>query len=316
MERGIPVTRIIPPVSTLVPDTAPDDPRLGRLLGSRLGPRETAKAIILGFPSDEGVRRNGGRVGAAGGPRAIRAALYRLAPDPRFEQFEDFVGRTRDLGDLEVSSNVEFDQKHLGEALAPHLEAGTFVIVLGGGHETSYGHFQGYVFAHRQVDILNWDAHPDVRELKRGQAHSGSPFRQAIEDPSGACRRYSVAGLQSHAVARSHLQFVEQHGRAVWRDQVTGETIEELYRSAREPTLVSFDLDAVNEGEAPGVSAPGAGGLSSELWLAAAYAAGRSPVVTSADVVELNPAVDRDGQTARLAALTVWWLLRGRAELR
>jgi len=32
--------------------------------------------------------------------------------------------------------------------------------------------------------------------------------------------------------------------------------------------------------------------------------------------VELNPAVDRDTQTARLAALTVWWLLRGRAERR
>ena len=31
-------------------------------------------------------------------------------------------------------------------------------------------------------------------------------------------------------------------------------------------------------------------------------------------MVELNPAVDRDGQTGRLAALTVWWLLRGRAE--
>jgi arginase family enzyme len=31
-------------------------------------------------------------------------------------------------------------------------------------------------------------------------------------------------------------------------------------------------------------------------------------------VVEENPAFDQDGRTARLAALTVWWLLRGRAE--
>ena len=53
---------------------------------------------------------------------------------------------------------------------------------------------------------------------------------------------------------------------------------------------MSFDLDAVSEAEAPGVSAP---------------------TVSSADVVELNPTVDRDGQTARLAAVTVWWLLRG-----
>ena len=91
-------------------------------------------------------------------------------------------------------------------------------------------------------------------------------------------------------------------------------TIDELYQAVAGPALVSFDLDAVIESEAPGVSAPSAAGLSSELWLAAAHAAGRSPSVMSADVVEENPGFDQDGRTARLAALTAWWLLRGRAE--
>jgi formiminoglutamase len=309
------MTRFNPPIVTQL-ETAPDDPRVGRLLASRLGPKETPRGVIVGFPSDEGVRRNGGRVGAAGGPRAIRPALYRLAADPRLEQFEDFLGRTRDLGDLEISRNLEADQEHLGEALAPYLDAGVFVIVLGGGHETSYGHFQGYVRASKKVEIVNWDAHPDVRELKQGQGHSGSPFRQAIEHPSGSCRRYSVAGLQPHSVARAHYQFVQQHGRAVWRDEVNQGLIDELYQTVAGPAMVSFDLDAVVEAEAPGVSAPNAAGLSSELWLAAAQAAGRSPSVTSADVVEENPAFDQDGRTARLAALTVWRLLRGRAEPR
>lgn len=309
------MTRINPPVVTEV-ETAPDDPRMGKLLGARLGPTESPRAVILGFPSDEGVRRNGGRVGAASGPRAVRAALYRFTADPRLEQFEDFLGRTRDLGDLEISRNLEADQEHLGEALAPYLAAGVFVIVLGGGHETSYGHFQGYVRAGKKVEIVNWDAHPDVRELKQGQGHSGSPFRQALEDPSGACRRYVVAGLEPHLVARAHLAYVQQRGRAVWRDEVSPETIASIYDALASPALVSFDLDALNQAEAPGVSAPNAGGLRSELWLSAASAAGRCPAVTSADVVELNPAVDRDGQTARLAALTAWWLLRGCAERR
>jgi formiminoglutamase len=307
------MTRINPPVVTQL-ETAPDDPRIGKLLGTRLAPHEVPKALILGFPSDEGVRRNGGRVGAAGGPRAIRGALYRLAADPRLEEFEDFLGRTRDLGDLEISRNLEADQEHLGEALAPHLDAGVFVIVLGGGHETSYGHFLGYARVGKKVEIINWDAHPDVRELKQGRGHSGSPFRQAIEHPSGACRRYSVAGLQPHSVARAHNQFVQEHGRAVWREEVSRASIDELYQAVTAPALVSFDLDAVIESEAPGVSAPNVAGLSSDLWLAAANAAGRSASVSSVDVVEENPAFDQDGRTARLAALTVWWLLRGRAE--
>ena len=307
------MSRIIPP-DVVQPETSPTDPRLSRILGSELGDGEEPKAVILGFPSDEGVRRNRGRPGAAGGPAAIRTALYRLAPDARSEPFERLLGRTKDLGDLEISGEVESDQQHLGEVLAPYIRSNRFVVVLGGGHETSYGHFLGYAKAARNVEILNWDAHPDVRELEGGKGHSGSPFRQAIEDQSGACRRYSVAGLQPQSSARDHVAYVERHGRVVWRDDVTLERIAQLYRSADNPTMASFDMDAVNEAEAPGVSAPNPGGLTSELWIEAAYQAGRSAAVASADVVELNPAFDRDGQTARLAALTVWWLLRGRSE--
>jgi formiminoglutamase len=309
------MTRLIP-AEVPQPETGPDDPRIGRLLGSRLAARDDAEVVILGFPSDEGVRRNGGRVGAARGPAAIRSALYRLAPDARSPGFEELLSRTRDLGDVEISGNVEADQQSLGQVLTPYVELGCFCVVLGGGHETSFGHFLGYVGAGRRVEILNWDAHADVRELVDGKAHSGSPFRQVIEDPSEACRRYSVAGLQPQSVAREHVAFVERRGRAVWRDDVTPERIAQLYRATDGPAFVSFDLDAVNEAEAPGVSAPNPGGLSSDLWIEAAYQAGRSPAVSSADIVELNPAVDRDGQTARLAAVTVWWLLRGRSERR
>ena len=307
------MARINPPRITLR-GTAADDPRVGHLLGTALRGGDAPRVILLGFPSDEGVRRNGGRVGAAGGPEALRTALYHLVADARSAGFEDLVRHTRDLGDVEVSGDVESDQRDLGETLAPYLDSGTFTIVLGGGHETSYGHFLGYRRARRRVAIINWDAHADVRELKEGKAHSGSPFRQAIEDPSERCGSYTVAGLQPHLVARAHLEFVERHGRAVWRDEVGPETIHALYCGQSPPTLASFDLDAVDQAEAPGVSAPNAGGLGSDLWLAAAYAAGRCDAVTSADVVELNPRVDRDGQTARLAALTVWQILRGRAE--
>src|SRR5918994_1454920 len=76
------MTRLIP-AEVVQPETAPDDPGIGRTLGSRLGPRDTPHVVMLGCSSDEGVRRNGGRVGAALGPAASRSALYCLAPDAR-----------------------------------------------------------------------------------------------------------------------------------------------------------------------------------------------------------------------------------------
>src|SRR6516162_10042948 len=66
-----------------------DDPRLGEVIefwDGTLEPLRPGRAVIVGFPQDEGVRRNRGRVGAADAPREIRSQLWRLVPwDPTTE---------------------------------------------------------------------------------------------------------------------------------------------------------------------------------------------------------------------------------------
>ena len=304
------------PSQVSCPDTAPDDPRIGHLLGEKLANQATPQVVIMGFPSDEGVRRNGGRVGAAQGPDAFRQVFFRLTPDAADDgPFQELLEHTRDLGNLTISGQVEKDQEILGEVLAPFISQNVLPIIIGGGHETGYGHFLGYVKAQQEISVLNWDAHADVRELKQGQAHSGSPFRQALLHPSKTCRSYRVAGLLPHSVSKANLNFItDQGGGYHWKDSLSREQIDEIYRSFSEPLMATFDLDAVDQAYAPGVSAPAVNGLSADLWLHAAYRAGQCPHVKSMDIVELNPLFDRDHQTARLAALTLWYFLKGLSE--
>lgn len=315
MSGELPV-ELAPPDAS-VPDTAPDDPRLGRWLAREGLPPDEARAVLVGFPSDEGVRRNGGRPGAAEGPAELRRALYALTPEPRDparDRMTSLLERTRDLGDVPVTGRVEEDQERLGRALAPLLERGTVPVVLGGGHETAFGHFLGYVGAGLDVELLNWDAHPDVRPPGEEGAHSGSPFRQALLHPSGRCRGYAVAGLQPRSVARSHVEFLGEHGAdVVWADELDPATARRILERRSGPALASFDLDAVDRSRAPGVSAPATDGLPVDLWLGAAERAGATPAIASAEVVELSPRHDRDGATASLAAATVWRFLRGLA---
>lgn len=75
--------------------------------------------------------------------------------------------------------------------------------------------------------------------------------------------------------------------------------------------MVSLDIDAVDQAFAPGVSAPSTGGFTPPEWLSFAFEAGRRSAVRSVDLAEFNPVYDRDGQTGRLAALTIWQVLRG-----
>src|SRR5690554_1898019 len=91
---------------------------------------------FLGFASDEGVKRNLGRPGAVHAPQAIRSACA---------NFPGIVGTSLfDAGDiLCYDDNLEEAQQQLAIAVQQLLEAGMVPILLGGGHEVTFGHFLG-----------------------------------------------------------------------------------------------------------------------------------------------------------------------------
>jgi formiminoglutamase len=196
--------------------------------------------------------------------------------------------------------------------VAPYLAQGSIVAILGGGHETSFGHFLGYVEADSPVDVVNWDAHPDVRAMRAGLGHSGSPFRQMLDHPSRGCRSYSVLGILDHSCSEAHLDLIRNRGGRVVRNADLGiDSGKEILMGLQGPVMVSFDLDAVDQAYSPGVSAPATGGLSSRDWLQYVRDSGACAAVSSVDFVEVSPALDRDRQTSRLAAAGLWNFLVG-----
>jgi formiminoglutamase len=315
-------TRFEPANYPALPDR-PDDPRLGAFLAPWNGDLHDlwpGRPVLIGFPQDEGVRRNGGRPGAAAAPREIRRWLARLVPWDAAHHCDLTALRPLDAGDLRVSVDLENDQLALGEAVGVVLSQGAIPIVLGGGHETAYGHFLGYVAARRPVAILNLDAHLDVRPLLAGQGHSGSPFRQALEHPQQPLpgHRYVCFGAQPFSVSREHLTYAREHScRILWREQIQGQVgqrfDEERKRLASETGAVflTIDADVVRAADVPGVSAPNPVGLEGVDVIDCSRRAGACAAVSSLEVVEINPLLDPDGHSARWAALVVWHFLAG-----
>jgi formiminoglutamase len=303
----------------------PDDPRLGERVEFWTGDPAALTAgrpVLLGFPQDEGVRRNAGRPGAARAPAEVRRWLYRLTP------FDPCAGvavgaNLLDLGDLRIEGELEQTQDALGAVIAAVLGAGAVPIVLGGGHETAYGHFLGYAAAGREVGIVNLDAHLDVRPLNDGRGHSGSPFRQALEHPTRPLGqgRYACLGAQPFSVAREHALYVQGRGGAIgWAPEVSGALERHFFhvctRLDADGCLVylSLDADVVRSADVPGVSAPNPLGLGGDEVVRCVRRAGAHPAVSSLDVVEVNPDLDADGRSGRWAATVVWQFLAGLAE--
>ena len=274
--------------------------------------------VMIGCPVDEGVIRNGGRPGASQAPPLIRKYLSKMTPPAdMWDAFADVLRHGRDLGDV-PQAGMEEMQEELASRVAPWIARKVPVIVLGGGHETTYGHSLAYRKANQPHHIINIDAHCDVRPLKNGTGHSGSPFRQILEDEESRCLSYHVMGLQPQSVAREHLDYIRSTGgEYAFADQTDTKTVLEKLRKlngGREEgpvVLLTLDMDSVDQSEAPGVSAPCVSGLSKSVLLETARSAGENSLVRSLDLVEVNPFFDRDDQTSRLAALVVWYFLLG-----
>lgn len=271
------------------------------------------KVIMVSFPSDEGVRRNGGRPGAAEAPELILEQLMKLTPHPAYHQRHTELLKSACFCEpVTCSGDVETDQELLGEKTGKLLRDGIIPVIIGGGHETSYGHFLGYVNAKKPVTVLNIDAHADVRPLKNEKAHSGSPFRQALGHPSGLCNTYNVFGLNPSSTSVAHYDYVNDHGKAIFKADVSSSTVHTfLDQKNTGNVMATMDMDVVGQPEAPGVSAPNNAGLSAETWLKIAFEFGKNPAVRSFDLCEVNPRFDRDHQTVKLAARTLWNFLLG-----
>src|SRR5205823_3323867 len=198
-----------------------DDPRLANIVEYWRGDAPKLKpgqAVLVGFPQDEGVRRNHGRPGASQAPGKIRQYLYRLTSCDAAADVDLTDHPPLDMGSVRISGSLEESQAALGTVVTGILAQGAVPVILGGGHETAYGHYLGYVANSRPVAIINIDAHLDVRPCLDGQrGHSGSPFRQALEHPTHPLpgNRYACLGAQPHTVSRSHWQYAQDLGCTV-----------------------------------------------------------------------------------------------------
>lgn len=294
---------------------APDALRLFQtvVFGEDCPPLRSRRCItLLGFECDIGVRRNRGRPGAQLGPDALRRALANMASQYGHD-------RLVDGGNIRVEDDdLETAQQALSEAVTACQRIGQRTLVLGGGHETAFGHGLGLLEAwpQQRLAIVNLDAHLDLRATS--QASSGTPFYQLARycqhrDRAfsytcyGASRAANTAALwrqasELGATVIDDLSLLDPACQTVWSD------LDRVIRD-HDKIYLTIDLDVLPAAEMPAVSAPAALGIPLALILRLVTPLCHSEKLQAVDLVEFNPHYDRDGQGARSAARLLWHIL-------
>ncbi|OGD19939.1 MAG: agmatinase [Candidatus Aminicenantes bacterium RBG_13_59_9] len=260
--------------------------------GGAIQKSDDYRIAVLGVPYDA---KSSYLRGAALGPKAIREASTGLSTNEITEKQVNLERDTVmvDLGDVNTEGDYDRVAGGIQAALAPVLARGAAPIVLGGDHSVTYPVVKALSRIYPALDILHFDAHPDLYdELYDDRYSHACTFARIMEEE--LARTLVQVGIR--AASPPQRDNARKYGvRLIEMKDLPGR----LALTFRNPLFISFDMDALDPAFAPGVSHHEAGGLTTRQAIDIIHRL-RARVV-GLDVVELNPARDPLGITAAAA---------------
>lgn len=286
----------------------PNDPRMGEIVRSDPEHYAVSDVVILGYKNDEGIKRNGRRVGSADGPDAVRDQFYRLTTF-------NMKKRVFDLGDIGAQASLEGCHDAMTAVVSQVLKDGKRLIVLGGGGDISYadGRAMAEVFGPEWWIGVNIDSHLDVRVADT--RNSGTQYRQLLEEGHLLPTYFYEVGFQSHFCSPVYYQYIRDlnvHRISLELLRSRNEADIELKEQIRQKfigqssslnTFFGFDMEAVRMADAPGTTAPAPLGLKASEFIQLVKYAASLANTKIIEFTEVNPHFDVDDRTTKLVAI-------------
>lgn len=280
---------------------------------------------IIGSPSDFGQERRGVDMG----PSAIRYAGL-------IEKLQRLGHHVVDLGNIPVPTpemheiqsqtmkyldEVQTICESLFETVKQTMIQGQIPVILGGDHSISIGSVAGAAAVTQSLGVIWFDAHGDMNTeatTPSGNIH-GMPLaaclgfgHQSLVNLGGFSPKLNpekVVLVGARSIDEGEAALIRQSGIKVYSmveiDQLgMGTVMEEAIHIAGNETNgihLSLDLDALDPMFVPGVGTPVNGGVTYREGHLAMELISQSGLLLSVDVVEVNPILDVQNRTGRMA---------------
>lgn len=263
---------------------------------------ESARAVILPIPFE---RTTSYGKGTAEGPHAIiRASQAMELYDEELgsQPFEQGIATLSPF--LPESFDMEAAMAEITVESRRHLDAGKFLVTLGGEHSLSIGLVRAAKEVFGEVGVVQFDAHADLRDEFEGSPYShASVMRRVLDEdlPTLAVGIRSLSSAEAALVRQRSLPIVWGHELG----ELSGDLWSDLLAALPGNVYLTFDIDYFDPALVPatGTPEPGGGSWYSTLsWLRRLFA---EKNVVAMDLVELAPI---GGQPASdfIAAKTIY----------
>ncbi len=261
---------------------------------------EGAEIAIIGVEEDRNAYRNNGCKLA---PNQVRKYLYNLSVLER-------TIRIVDLGNLKTGSTIEDTYTILADVLAELFKNRIIPVIIGGSQDITLANYRGYENIGQIINAFVVDSSIDIG-LDAHKFNSKSYLTAILCREPNYLFNYTQVAYQQYFVDKDTLSLMNKlyfECQRLGKIQENLDNIEPLVRNA---DMVSIDIGAVRQSDAPANGNPSPHGLYGEQLCKIVRYAGLSDKCTSIGFYELNPLFDINGQTSHMVAHAIWYFLDG-----
>jgi formiminoglutamase len=279
--------------------------RLGNVIGiftdANDFPDYTAYHIaLIGVKDDRNAVENDG-CGMA--PDFIRKYLYKLNAGPHPVKLVD-------LGNIKRGFAVSDTYFALSSVVAEMISNNVVPVILGGSQDLTYANYQAYQSLGQIINIVAVDPMFDLGKSEQ-EMDAQSYLSNIILHQPNYLFNYANIGYQTYFIDQDALRLMKNLFFDTYRLGIVRESLEDVEPIVRNADMVSFDVSAIRNSDAPGNGNATPNGFYGEEACQIVRYAGLSDKLTSIGFYEVNPKYDKTGQTAHLVAQMIWYFIDG-----
>lgn len=263
---------------------------------------ENVNIAILGVNEDRNSVNNSGCDLA---PDAVRKYLYELFRSGNNLQIAD-------LGNIHKGNTINDTYFALTSVVAELVSNKILPIIIGGSQDLTFANYRAYEKLKQIINIVAVDPIFDLGK-KEEEITSKSYLSKIILQQPNFLFNYTNIGYQTYFVHQNAIELMKNLFFDTYRLGQVRSNMEEVEPLIRDADLLSFDVSAIRQSDAPGNKNASPNGFYGEEACKIARYAGLSDKLSSIGFYEVNPQIDNNGQTAHLVAQMIWYFIDGYA---
>ena len=245
------------------------------------------KVVIVPFGLEKTVSYGGG---TRNGPREIIKASHQVElydEELNCEPFREIGIKT--LKPFRIEKNIKKALNTMSKINQEILEKKLFPMTLGGEHSITPGCIAPFTKKFKNICLLHFDAHADLRESYNGEKFShASAIRRCLDYPN-----VSVVSFGIRNISKNEVPFLKRNSKRIkifWAKDKNKWDFNKFKKLIKNKTVyITFDVDGLDSGIMPATGTPEPGGLFWNETLNILKIAAKNSNIVGADLNELSP---------------------------